>query len=410
MPDLAVKIRKLTSDVTGRRLALSLDSFEEELMKSYLILHPFGRYDKVDIKKKLKQLLAAAVSSIVAVLGTLNVLVAAGVSSVPDLQSYQIFSYLPSYAAILLQLTITLSIGLGVSVGIHFRIAESKKTIDQVSYFYPSLAVSPEKLGLNGATYKKFAAIFGTTAAMTMLVTRIVQASGHFLYMILWLGSSIRSQHPFLSALQRLPHHICVQVYCRYFLFIIIQIAAVMFVSTIFLSLRVRQVCTFLNNSNNWTRVSFALRDITSVHRTMLRHNLLAKNILRDTVILYCPLISLIIIMMTSEQFPELIKTFILICTIPMFSLIQFSLYSCSNLYSKSHVVINLLQSIQSKCKTISIYDRLQIKKAVKLLTSNRKPLCFTLPDETLLTPLRSLGFAAEAVSNTFVFLNNGLI
>ena len=64
MSDMAVRIRKLTSDVTKRRLTLSLDSFERKLMKGFLILHPFISHNTVDVKRKLKHHLTAVVSSI----------------------------------------------------------------------------------------------------------------------------------------------------------------------------------------------------------------------------------------------------------------------------------------------------------------------------------------------------------
>ena len=153
------------------------------------------------------------------------------------------------------------------------------------------------------------------------------------------------------------------------------------------------------------------LNSIHDVSLAIRQSNRLIRHLLHVIVLLISPLASLLLIITMSDIAGWLVILFGLI-TIELILLYVSCLTYCGRLYSDSRNLLATLYGFHaSSLRQGASYTRLLLlNKTIKVVSSNREPLCYTFPDGTLLTPGKSYSFVLSTLSLTFMFLNNDIL
>ena len=197
-----------------------------------------------------------------------------------------------------------------------------------------------------------------------------------------------------------------------------LQNLTMMMVSTKYLTLKLGKIkekmqdC--LTDHEKWDKLNVDRinRELIQVFKAIQQQNELRKYLLWNTMVVMSPAYSLVIYVLNANV-PVWLTTLFLLGIGPSILLTQFSLYRSGNLLTVSRSLLPSLYSLQVRMQfhaNTKFEARRRVRSMIKLVTSNRVPLSFTLPDTTPLASDTSLNFTASVISGTFLFLNNNLL
>jgi hypothetical protein len=369
---------------------------EKELMKSYLVIAQ-DVANATTLKKRRLFKYVIIGSFVTVILHSLVILVTTwkhyDVEELPSVFRYNIYSCMPGYALVVYQ--ILLILGCSVSAGclVHSPGREVIKTLHHLSS--------------DKSSYASLKTVMKWTIIVMQVAATCSQISTYFIVTCLWVVNFLTSKNPYFVALMTTPNLIILMFCAHFAIFALIQIPVLFLLSTILVGKHIEVVKQDLFSNRDITATLMKLNKCW-IYMDFL--NGLTKRVLRDMVYLFCPLITVATAIVFSPGFPLWFRAFMIGFILPIFLVIQVSLYRSGRLFTVSCSLLSrfyrLLTYDQERRYKKRHYEKLlHIRKAIKFVSSNRRPICFYFPNETLLTPLKSLSFTVEAVLDTLLFL-----
>lgn len=152
-------------------------------------------------------------------------------------------------------------------------------------------------------------------------------------------------------------------------------------------------------------------REVIEIFDMIHQQNILKQYFFGNTMLLVNPAISFCIYLVTTDA-PVWLLLGIWGEALPIILLIMLSMYYNGRVFTKSLSLLNPMYSMQTQMKFPGrngyVFSS-RTRSMIKLIFS-RKPLGFTLPDGTLLSPMTTVQFAVSTVSITILLLNNNII
>ena len=228
-----------------------------------------------------------------------------------------------------------------------------------------------------------------------------------------WIASNVKEQS-LVYFMVSIPYIVADLYQSYYHICDLINVPLLMFSSTRILSNALFRVSTGIDDARKDANIGVILNSMNHINEISLqvrKHNQLMSLLFGTVVMMMSPLCSLFIAGLTSDISP-LFHFLLVMVTLELIILYTVSLNHCGRLYSDSRRLLESLYSLQSFLlyNKLSYKYLLQLQKVIKVVSSNRHPLCFTFPDTTLLTPTTSFSFLLSTCSLTFLFLNNNFL
>ena len=286
--------------------------------------------------------------------------------------------------------------------------AEKKRMLHQLYLFYPANEVSPKKLGLSNEGFQSMK----TAVKMLVRLLDLVYYCSIIPFMILLVGICILTniqENSVVFAVVSIPHLLNQMTLSYFGILTVAHSQGLIFLSTKFLTLKLKDI---KGSAEKCTHIRSILRETNNLFIAIQNHNFLIRYLLRDTMILLCPMFSLVMFVAASDV-PSWFLVLLVLAAIPVVSLTQASLYFSGRLHVQSRRLAQLLSSAQLavwKKGKVPYQSLLQLNRLIKLVSSERQPFSFTLPDGTPFTPITSVSFMSATISNTFLCLNNSLL
>lgn len=380
----------------NQKLGYLLDQLEHELRKSYFVV--FSKdYDEKSKRKIARGFLYASLLGII-IHCALKILSDLKDLRLPLLLQYTQFDFLPTSAAIMQKFIVIIVTVMCIFSLFHVNGTELMSCFRQ---FPP---------GMDESAQDEMLGILQISVAVVRVITKFSSFVCYIVVTASWVVNAY--YHPpedrLTIALLSSPSLIWTIFLSRYAFLVLIQVPVIIILSAMIVSIKMKGMEPKISRaSENIDNISEVICLISDLNNTIILLNNLVKESLRDISNVCEPLISLLIVIVTSSQFPDWFRLLIIISSMPMFVVIHMCLLRCGRLFTESRNLIPHLYNKQLRI-TMHYQTRMLILKAIKLLSSSRRPICFTFPNDTVLTPSRSLSFSVEAISNTFLFLNNG--
>ena len=261
---------------------------------------------------------------------------------------------------------------------------------------------------------------FGRMMKYFMIGMRLVRYNSAPLYQMMIIGLYIMSNLESTTALPVVMSSIWLinELVSVHFNFMsTVQNHCLMAVSTKLLMMKIEKLQNIIHlvmNDEKWTssNAKKISADVNHVYGLIQEQNLLKQYLLRNILFLLCPY-SAILMYITTIDIPVWLKQILLGGTIPLVFLIILSLYYNGRLLTVSRSLLISLYSMQVRMSFVyqrNVVARTKLRSVIKLISSSRQPLGYTLPDGSLLTPMTSLHFLGSSISGTFLLLTNKII
>jgi hypothetical protein len=294
-----------------------------------------------------------------------------------------------------------------------FLWAERDKLLFPLYSFYPCKESTPKKLHLKRSSCRKLR----DSLCLVVQLLRIAFPLSFFSYAALQVIACLitDAKETRLFQLFSVVHLADQLLNPWYGIRGVMQTQSLMFLSMKYTSLRISEITSRVEKIQCRRRcveddkkLNRNLQEVIDIFKMVHRYNHLISYLVRNTIVLVCPLASFVMVVMTTDV-PSWFPLLLIFGATPVIFAIQMALYSIGSLFLQAKFLLNLLHSVQAdmavehKYAYITHYRVLQI---IKLLSSDRISLFFSLPDGRFLTPSTSFSFIASTMSNTFLVLD----
>jgi len=189
-----------------------------------------------------------------------------------------------------------------------------------------------------------------------------------------------------------------------------------MFMSTYLTRLKIRNLYNDLTKAVPGEDLLHVIFKIYQQVRMIRRFNELMQNLLRLILIFLGPIVGLVIFTVVLDS-PLWFKVLVSLAASSFMIILIIALKSYGSLMTNSRslliplyywqaiIVINRKNRLQMNYRLL-----LEIKKCIHVLSANRSPAYYTLPDGTEFTPLTVFAFVMSFLSLAFLLLNNSII